>query len=79
MIFGIKDVIDSIKDEGVTFETEFGKKKKEDKKNDHNLKHLITHGWKELKRDVNYSVVFLISSTDKITMIALGTFNNLIL
>lgn len=81
MVFGIKDVTADIKEEVLA---KFGgsvaeEDKKEEKKHSHNLKTLITEGCKEIKRDLNYSVVFLVGGTDKIAFIALGTYNNLIL
>ena len=76
MVFGITDVVDDIKNSVANFG---GEKETEDTKHGHNLKTLISTGWKEIKRDLNYSVVFLVGGTDKITFIALGSFGNIIL
>ena len=80
MVFGIKDVTADIKEEVLArFGGSVAEDKKEEKKHSHNLKTLVTEGWKEIKRDPNYSIVFLVGGTDKIAFIALGTYNNLIM
>jgi len=57
----------------------FGVSQAKDKSNSHSLAYLCSQGKKELKRDASYYVVFIASASNKVTLIALGLYTQLIL
>jgi hypothetical protein len=74
---GTKDVTEDIHESVAVFRRDSevdGKKKK----NSHSLSYLFSEAYKELKRDPSYLVVFLASAGDKMVLLALSTYNNLI-